>query len=187
MEMGRNEEAISEARRALELDPLSLIIGAQTGDALAYAGRTDEGIEQLKKTTQMDPNFPEAHSSLAEAFARKKMYSEAVAEWQTAMKLSGNESGAAALGEAYKSSGYQGFLQRWIDQLLQRPAEKQLPYELARLYARLGKKEEALKWLEKAYSERVGAMLFLKSEPAFDSWRSDPRFQSLLQRMNFPL
>jgi eukaryotic-like serine/threonine-protein kinase len=187
MEMGRNEEAISEARRALELDPLSLIIGAQMGDALYRAGRTDEAIEQLKKTTQMDPNFPQAHWILAEGFAQKKMYSEAVAEWQTAMKLTGNEPGAAALGDAYKSSGYQGFLQRWIDQMLQRPAEQRLPYELARLYARLGKKEEALKWLEKAYSDRVGAMLFLKSEPAFDSWRSDPRFQSLLQRMNFPL
>jgi tetratricopeptide (TPR) repeat protein len=185
MEMGRNEEAISEARRALELDPLSLIIGAQMGDALAHAGRTDEGIEQLKKTTQMDPNFPEAHWTLAEAFAQKKMYSEAVSEWQTAMKLSAYEPGAMALIEAYKASGYQGFLQKWIDQLLQRPAGKQLPYELARLYARLGKKE-GLKWLEKAYAEHVGAMLFLKCEPAFDSWRSDPRFQSLMRRMNFP-
>jgi len=46
MEMGRNEEAISEARRALELDPLSLIIGSQMGDALYRAGRTDEAIEQ---------------------------------------------------------------------------------------------------------------------------------------------
>jgi len=66
----------------------------------------------LKKTTQMDPNFPEARWVLADAFAQKKMYSEAVAEWQTAMKLLGNEPGAAALGEAYKSSGYQGSLQK---------------------------------------------------------------------------
>ena len=186
MEMGRNEEAISEAWRALELDPLSLIIGAQMGDALSRAGRTDEAIEQLKKTTQMDPNFPEAHWTLAEAFAQKKMYSEAVSEWQTAMKLSGNEPGAMALIEAYKTSGYQGFLRRWIDQMLQRSAERQLPYETARLYARLGKKEEGLKWLEKAYGEHVGGMLFLKCEPAFDSWRSDPRFQALMRRMNFP-
>jgi serine/threonine protein kinase/tetratricopeptide (TPR) repeat protein len=186
MEMGRNEEAISEARRALELDPLSLIIGSQMGDALYRAGRTDEAIEQLKKTTQMDPNFPEARWVLADAFAQKKMYSEAVAEWQTAMKLLGNEPGAAALGEAYKSSGYQGSLQKRIDQLLQRPAERRSSYDLARLYARLGKKEEALKWLEKGYTEHEGAMLFLKCEPAFDSWRSDPRFQVLMRRMNFP-
>ena len=73
------------------------------------------------------------------------------------------------------------------DQLLQRPAEQRPNYELARLYALLGKKEEALKWLEKTYAEHDGAMIFLKSEPVFDSWRSDPRFQSLQQRINFPL
>lgn len=156
------------------------------GDALYRAGRTDEAIEQLKKTTQMDPNFLEVRWVLADAFAQKKMYSEAVAEWQTAMKLLGNEPGAAALGEAYKSSGYQGFLQKWIDQLLQRPTERRSSYELARLYARLGKKDEALKWLEKSYADHDGAMIFLKSEPVFDSLRSDPRFQSLLHRINFP-
>ncbi len=186
MEMGRNEEAISEARRALELDPFSLAIGTQMGDAFYHAGRADEAIEQLKKTILMDPNSPDVHGVLADAFAQKKMYSEAVAESQTAMKLSGDEPGATAVGDAYKSSGYQGFLQRWIDQLLQRPPEQRFPYELARLYARLGKKEEGLKWLEKAYAEHRSGMLFSKSDPALDSWRSDPRFQSLQRRMNFP-
>ncbi len=186
MEMGRNEEAISEARRALELDPFSLAIGTQMGDAFYRAGRTDEAIEQLKKTILMDPNSPDVHGVLADAFAQKKMYSEAVAESQTAMKLSGDEPGATAVGDAYKSSGYQGFLQRWIDQLLQRPPEQRFPYELARLYARLGKKEEGLKWLEKAYAEHRSGMLFSKSDPVLDSWRSDPRFQSLQRRMNFP-
>jgi serine/threonine protein kinase len=186
MEMGRKEEAISEARRALELDPFSLAIGTQMGDAFYRAGRTDEAIEQLKKTILMDPNSPDVHGVLADAFAQKKMYSEAVAESQTAMKLSGDEPGATAVGDAYKSSGYQGFLQRWIDQLLQRPPEQRFPYELARLYARLGKKEEGLKWLEKAYAEHRSGMLFSKSDPVLDSWRSDPRFQSLQRRMNFP-
>jgi len=186
MEMGRNEEAISEARRALELDPFSLAIGTQMGDAFYHAGRADEAIEQLKKTILMDPNSPDVHGVLADAFAQKKMYSEAVAESQTAMKLSGDEPGATAVGDAYKSSGYQGFLQRWIDQLLQRPPEQRFPYELARLYARLGKKEEGLKWLEKAYAEHRSGMLFSKSDPVLDSWRSDPRFQSLQRRMNFP-
>jgi eukaryotic-like serine/threonine-protein kinase len=186
MEMGRNEEAISEAKRALELDPLSLPINTQMGDALALARKVDESIEQLKKTVQMDPNFPGAHWSLGEVFIQRKMYSEAVAEWQTAMKLSGNEPQAAGLGEAYKSSGYQGFLQKWLDQQLHRSAERQPQYEIARLYARLGKKEEALKWLEKAYEEHSSGMVFMKSEPVFDALRSDPRFQSLLRRMTFP-
>ena len=186
MEMGRNEEAISEAKRALELDPLSLPINRQMGDALALARKVDESIEQLKKTVQMDPSFPGAHWSLGEVFIQKKMNSEAVAEWQTAMKLSGDEPQAAALGKTYKSSGYQGFLQQWLDQQLQRSAERRPQYEIARLYARLGKKEEALKWLEKAYEEHSSGMVFMKSEPVFDILRSDPRFQSLLRRMTFP-
>ena len=187
MEMGRNEEAISEAKRALELDPLSLPINRQMGDALGLAGKTGEAIEQLKKTVQLDPNFPGAHFSLANVYANKKMYSEAAAEWETAIKLSGNSRLATELGEAYKSSGYKGFLQRWLEDGLQKRSEERRPYEIAWKYAALGNKDEAINWLEKAYAAHAPGVIFMKTEPLFDSLHSDPRFQSLERRVTFPL
>jgi serine/threonine protein kinase/tetratricopeptide (TPR) repeat protein len=186
MVMGRNEEAISEAKRAVELDPLSLVINEQLGDALFRAGRVDEAIEQLKKAVQLDPNFPNAHWDLALAYAQKKIYSEAAVEWETAMKLRGEGPLAAALADAYKASGYPGFLQKWLENDLQEGAEQRRAYEIARKYLTLGKKDEALKWLEKAYAAHASSLVHLKSDPAFDSLHSDPRFKDLVRRIGFP-
>ena len=185
-EMGRNEEAISEAKRAMELDPLSVAINFQMGDAAFRAGRVDEAIEQLKKAVQMDPNVLALHWTLAQAYAQKKMYSESVAESEIGMKLRGDGARATALEEAYKSSGYQGFLRASLERDLRGGPEERPAYGIAIRYARLGNKDEALKWLEKTYAQHTGNMLFVKSEPAFDSLHSDPRFQSLLRRMKFP-
>jgi tetratricopeptide (TPR) repeat protein len=123
----------------------------------------------------------------ANAYAYKKMYSEAAAEWETAIKLSGNSRLATELGEAYKSSGYKGFLQRWLEDSLQKRSEERQPYEIAWQYAALGNKDEAINWLEKAYAAHAAGMIFMKTEPFFDSLHSDPRFQSLERRVTFPL
>jgi hypothetical protein len=61
-----------------------------------------------------------------------------------------------------------------------------LPYSRARVYAALGEKNNALDWLETAYQERTSHMAFLKVDPHFDSLRSEPRFEVLMHRMNFP-
>jgi predicted Zn-dependent protease len=156
------------------------------GDAFFRAGRVDEAIEQLKKTVQMDPNFLAVHLTLAQAYAQKKMYSEAVAEQGNAREVRGEAAVATALKEAYKSSGYQGFLRALLEHDLRAAPDDSRTYGIAIRYARLGNKDEALKWLEKTYAQHTGNMLFVKSEPAFDSLHSDPRFQSLLRRMKFP-
>ena len=190
--MGRYEEAIAEAKRAQELDPLSPIISFAVGFAYYLARQYDRAIEQYKKTLQMNPNFAPAHTGLARAYTEKKMYPEAVAEWQTVMRLNGNSSLAAAAGEAYRVSGFQGFQRAQLSDELRDTAAPQREYGIeqefgiAVLYARLGNKKEALSWLEKAYSGRAGPMVYLRSNPAFDSLRSDPGFQDIVRRMNFP-
>jgi predicted Zn-dependent protease len=146
----------------------------------------DEAIEQLKKAVQMDPNFLAVHWTLAQAYAQKKMYSESVAESVIGTKLRGDGTPVTALESAYKSSGYQGFLRASLEHDLQGGPDDRPTYGIAIRYARLGNKDEALKWLEKTYAQHTGNMLFVKSEPAFDSLHSDPRFQSLLRRMKFP-
>jgi eukaryotic-like serine/threonine-protein kinase len=183
---GRYEEAIAEARRAQELDPLSPIISESVAWALFYARKYDDAIAQSKKTLQMDANLPAAHWDLADAYVQKKMYPEAVAEWQQALTLSGNPTLAATLGEAYRLSGFQGFLRTWTDYNSKDPMGGLHPYGVARQFALMGRKDEAVSWLQKGFAARAGGMAFLKSDPVFDPLRSDPDFQALVKKMNFP-
>jgi serine/threonine-protein kinase len=185
--MGRHQEAIAEAKRALELDPFSLAINDGLGGALFYARQYDQAIEQLVKTNQMDPNFVSAHWDLSWAYEQKKMYSEAVAERQKVLNLRGEAAIAAAIGEAFKTSGISGARQKWLEWGLKKHAQEGgRAYAIALHYAALEQKESAISWLEKAYAERDGGMVSVKTEPTFDSLRSDPRFQAIVLRMNFP-
>ncbi len=184
--IGRHDEAIAEAKRAQELDPLSVAINGSVADAYFYAHKFDLVIAQSKNTLKMDPNFIAEHAILADAYTQKKMYPEAVAEWQTVMNLSGHPALAATVGEAYRASGFAGFLQTWLDNDLKDPEVGKRAYTVARHYALLGKKSEAVNWLEKAYTNRSGGMVRLKSDPVFDSMRTEPGFEAVMRRMNFP-
>ena len=184
--VGRYDDSIAEAKLAQELDPLSPAINLSVAAAYFYGRRYDQAIEQSKQTQKMDPNYIAAHGMLADAYAEKKKYPEAVAEWQTVVELSGNPKLAVALGEAYRTAGFQGFLQASLDNDVKSPAAGERAYGIARRYALLGKKNEAVTWLEKAYMDRSGGMARLKSDPVFDSMRSDPGFEAIMRRMNFP-
>jgi tetratricopeptide (TPR) repeat protein len=181
---GRFDEAIAEAKRALELDPNSVAINGSLGDAYFFARKYDLAIEQYKKTLQMDA-FDRASFNLGWAYALKEMYPEAVAVWQTALRKSGEEEAAAAMGEAFRTSGFRGALKSRLDQLLTDHGPRAI-LGIAMLYAQLGQANEAIASLEKAYSARSAGMAYIKSSPVFDPIRSDPRFQDLIRRMNFP-
>ena len=182
--VGRFDEATAEAKRAQELDPLSVAVSGSVAETYYYARKYDQAIEAYKATLKMDPNFIAAHIGLALSYDEKKMYPEAVAEWQARAQLYRDPAGASLLGEAYKSSGYPGVLQTLLDGILK--GQSVDPGQVAAVYAKMGKKNEALTWLEKAYAERSGRMVRLRSDPGFDSLRSDPGFVAIVRRMNFP-
>ena len=192
--MGRGDEAVAEARRAEALDPLSLADSREVGAALFYSRKYDESIEQLKKTLLLDPNFVEAHTLLGRNYQAKKMYPEAVAEWQKmfaaigdapyATSFAPDPQFAATAGEIFRKSGYPAFLQAWLAQDLKNHPDDN--FDIALLYASLGEDDQAITSLEKAYAARSPHMLFLRVDPVLDPIRANPRFQLLAQRMNFP-
>jgi tetratricopeptide (TPR) repeat protein len=185
--MGRFEEARLELKKAQELDPLSLLNNTRVGRQLYFARQYDAAIQQLQQTLEIDPKFVPAQHAIEAAFAQNGMYKEAVAEQQNVLTLSGNPDLVAAIGEAYRNSGYPGVLQVWLEGLKQLSKRGYVSaYNMAEIYARLEQKEEALASLERAYNERDSNLTCLKVEPAFDSIRSDPRFQRLLQRLAMP-
>lgn len=183
---GRLEEAIAEMKRAQELDPLSLIINTNVGWAYYFARRHDQAIEQHRKTIEMDPNFARVHLRLGLAYMQKAMHREATTEYEKSLNLAGSDPYVMSLlGYAKAVSEHREEAVKVLTQL--REMEKQRyvpPYSIALIYVGLGQKDEAFQWLENAFTDHSGAMIYLKVEPMLDSLRSDPRFADLLKRMH---
>jgi tetratricopeptide (TPR) repeat protein len=187
-EMGRLDEARTAIRKAQELDPLSLMINNSVGSVFLWTRQYDQAIDQLRKTLEIDPNFAFAHRNLGHAYMKKGMFKEAIAEMQKALALfKGSTEYLGWLGNTYAVSGRRGEALKILDELKQLSQRKYVsPADFARVYIGLGDKDQAFTWLERAYEERSSFLTDLKVAPMFDSLRSDPRFQDLLRRMNFP-
>jgi len=187
--LGRHDEAIAEAKRAHELDPLSLQSDAQVGLHYYFARQYDHAIQRLHQTLELDPNFPPAHYWLGIAYLEKGASQEALEALQTAVRLSGS-SGLFEpdLARAYGLTGKRDAARRILGELQELSRKKYVPADsIAIIYIGLGDKNRALEWLEKAREEScAGSILLLKVAPWLDPLRSDPRFQDLLRRMNFP-
>ena len=186
--MKRNDEALAEIKRALDLDPLSIIINRIYADILADARRFDEAIEQYKKTIELDPNFPTSQYFLARAYEAKGMYDHAIEHYSASATLTNvPEPVMKKMKEAYAKSGWQGYLQTSVEQLVLQPQQRRFPpFVIATFYARLGRKDEAIYWLEKGFEERDFRMTTLSVSFEFDNLRSDPRFKELIRRMGLP-
>jgi len=181
--MGRIPEAIAEAQRAVERDPLSVSANLALGSVYSLARQYDLALVQLRRTAEMDPNDPRAHEFLTGIYERKGMYDEAIRQRQKAAALLGDNSDRlAGLQRAYEQSGAKGY---WM-WMLSDAKRRQEPYEIAMVYAQLGNASQAMAWLEKAYQQHAWQMQQLKILPEWDPIRSDPRFQALLRKMNFP-
>jgi TolB-like protein/Flp pilus assembly protein TadD len=184
---GRYEEAYTEAQRGLRLDPHSSIINSHLGWVYFYGRRYDLAIEQCQKTIELDPNSGAAWGFLAWAQSCKSLYEASIVSWRKACALWPGSGPVAWLGETYAAAGHRGEALKVLEQLQELSKQQYVtPYGVGRIYAALGQTEEAFRWLETAYEQRGNWMVFLKVDPVFDDLRSDPRFQNLLRRMNFP-
>jgi tetratricopeptide (TPR) repeat protein len=180
--MSRVDEGMAQHKRALELDPLSLITSTNLGELLFDTRHTDQAIEQYRKTLDIDPSFTPVHKELGDAYGSKGMYREAVAEWQKGLIAEGDSTTAEAIGQAYSKSGHKGALRTWVEHLTSPSNHGYIPPAfIASIYARLGENDRAFEWLEKAYQERDSDLVFLKVEPVWDNLRPDPRYPELLR------
>jgi DNA-binding winged helix-turn-helix (wHTH) protein/TolB-like protein/Flp pilus assembly protein TadD len=185
----RFDEAVAEAKRTSELEPLSFTASSHLGWILYLSGRTDEAIAQCTRILGLDPNSFPAHRYLGLAYEQKGMYPQAIAEFQKGVKISGSPLMLALLGHAYAASGKTADARQVLSDLhdlseAQSTGTRRYvsPYTIAAIHTALGDKDDAFKWLERAYEERDVWLMNLKVDPVFAKLRSDKRFQDLLTR-----
>ncbi len=182
---GRLEEAVQEMKKALELEPVSLIMNTFMGATLYYAGRYDEAIDQCRRTIEMDPNFAVAHWHLGLAYEQKQVFDAAIEEFQKAVSLSGGSPlMKAALGHAYAKSQKKDEANKILGELNELSKQEYVSsYEVATIYVALGDNEQAFQLLEKAHAEHSFHLVRLNVSPHFKPISSDPRFQDLVHRV----
>jgi tetratricopeptide (TPR) repeat protein len=189
---GAFDEAVAEAKRAEELDPLSTSVGVSVGWTYYYVGRYAEARRQFRKTLTVDSKSTDAQFGAAKSCEAQGLQQETIQEWLRLIRMLEQTELAGEVERIYKASGYRSamnFVYEAQLQLLNEDAKTGRyvsPLLFASLYAAQGAKELAFQWLQKAYDERSARMTDLKLDADFKSLHKDPRFIDLVKRIGLP-
>jgi serine/threonine-protein kinase len=183
--MGRLDEAIIEAKRGQELDPLALPVSSNIGLLLYLARRYGEALEQFRKNLEMDRSFIYTHWEMALTYEQCGRYQEAIAAFQKAIALSGTSVlPRPLLARTYALCGRKNEASALLNELIEISTQTYVsPYRIAAIYSALGDNDRAFRWLEHAYEGRDGWLIWLAVDPVVDSLRFDKRFADLLKRV----
>ena len=188
MASGRQSEAVAEIRRAQELDPLSLIVNDVVG-WIYYQGRQyDQAIQQYNKTLEMDSNYAPALLDLGTAYLRKGDHRNALASFQRAIAVGGENSVAlSGMAQAHALSGNRTEAYNILKKL-ERSATQTFvsSWDLSFIHVALGEKKKSLELLANAVDGHVGWVVRLGVDPAFESLHSEPEFHELVRRVGIP-
>jgi TolB-like protein/DNA-binding winged helix-turn-helix (wHTH) protein/Tfp pilus assembly protein PilF len=196
--LGRLDEARAEAERARDLDPYSADVTEWLGQALYHARRYDDALGVYRRGLEMHPDVGRFYLEMADIYEQKQMLAEAFEARQHGLRLD-NDPRVAALADAYKHSGYKGYLlklaefeqtgvpgsivtnsQPFIDEITHNSAWA------VHIYALLNDQTRAIAALEESYAKRSPGVLFMRTAPEMDSIRSLPGFRDLIRRVGFP-
>ncbi len=186
--LGQPQKGIGEGRKAQALDPLAAEPLQILSQDLYMNRQYPEAVEQARKALDLDPKYFLANLELALTYiaqgksreaitaARSAREDEPLADWPTAV-----------LGMAYAADGQRAEAEKALAEMNQKASRGWVPaYAFAEIYAGLRDKSSTLDALEKSYEERAWFLTYLNTAPEFDFIRSEPRFQALVRRMNFP-
>jgi TolB-like protein len=183
--LGRFDEAFTEASRAVELDPLSLIINYSLSRTLLYMRQYKQAIDQCNKGVELDPNFPWSYSVRGAAAEAQGKFDEAINDYQKARLLSHSDPSATGdIGGVYARTGRKDDALKVLRELTEYSKQGYLvSYYMAYVYYRLGDKERTFELLERSIHDYDASVMDMSSNPSWDDLRSDPRFVALLKKV----
>jgi TolB-like protein/Tfp pilus assembly protein PilF len=186
--VGRHDEALAAEKRALELDPLSPIINTWMGRRYYQARHYEQAYAAVHEALELDPDFEPGLVHLGLICVQLKRHDEAIAVLKRAVDSSqGGLLFVALLGYAEAMGGRQQAAEKILGGLTRESKQRYVPsYMIAQIYVALGDKDHAFYWLGRAYDERSDQMMYVRIDPPLDPIRSDPRFASLIRRVNLP-
>lgn len=157
------------------------------GHVLYLSGQYDRAIEQYRKAVELDPSFMLTHVWFGRPYLEKGMFTEAIGELETAVKLSGESTLALAmLGHGLASAGRRAEALQILENLKERSKSKYVPsYWIAVIYNGFRDREQTIAWMRKAFDERSSWLVWSNVEPRFAWLRDDPDFASLMNEMKF--
>ncbi len=180
---GLVDDAIAQARRAVELDPQNSLYQVRLGATLFEAHRDDDAIAVLQRVLKADPGARGAQVNLVQAFAAKRMYAEAMA--MMAQNTANNPAAVEAQQRAYQEGGWPRVARIRPDVMARQSQTMYVsPGGIAAAYSRAGEVTLALDYLEKAYEEHETMMVSLGRGRVWNAVRGEPRFVAILRRMN---
>ena len=187
--VGRHDEADQHARRAIELDPLSLLMNMTPALNFYLARSYDKSIAELQKVIEMEPNFVAARSVMGNALSQNGRHDEAMSEYRKALELikgatTAEVSVKALMAHAYATSGKRSVALKLLDEIVL--VDTASPYLIAGIYGALGQRDSAFEWLDKAYDRRDVQLVSLRVDPFLDPLRRDERFAELSNRVGLP-
>lgn len=181
--MGRFDEAEREMRRAMELDPLSLIANAALGWVHYYAREPQRAITQLDRTLELNPDFVLARMWKGQAYVSLGRFDSALAVLDDAARRTDRTTlSLVVLAHARAASGDSSGARALLAEIDRRADESYVPaFEIARVHVALDDHARALDWLERAAAEHAHSIAFLTVDPALEPLRDNPRFGKLVR------
>ncbi|HVN18932.1 MAG TPA: tetratricopeptide repeat protein [Dongiaceae bacterium] len=180
----RIPEALEETKRALDLDPASPLLQNVQGEVYYYQRDFDGAIQQELRALERSPGFLYPRIWLASAYREKKMYPQALSEFEITRKQSNDSPALLGLyGHALAVSGDIPAARKILQDLQMISQQRYVPaLYFAAIYTGLGDKPHAFEFLEKSFADQNDRLVYLGTDPIADSLRSDPRFQDLMKR-----
>jgi len=181
--LGRFEDAVALNRRAVEIDPLSVVAHVSLGMHAYYAGRQDVATDAFQKSLAISPEGPEAHYLLGLVYLARSQPQQALAEFA---KIPAGSERTVGEALAYNALGRKSEADATLQRLLN-DYHEQAAYQIAEVYAFRGEADRAFQWLETARAHKDAGLAAIKGDPLLKNLYKDPRYAAFLQKMGLPV
>jgi TolB-like protein/Tfp pilus assembly protein PilF len=182
--LGQFDRANAEVKRALELDPLSVVYNVDAGTVYWITGRYQEAVAQFRKAIEMDPRNYTAHWGLGQALERVGDLAGAIAEYEKSTQLDDDPLPLGLLGAAKAKAGDRAAALAILNRLEAIAKQRYVPdYSFALVHLALGEKDQAMKWLESSFAKHQPDLNWIRVDPDLRPLHGDPRFEVLAERI----